>query len=374
MSTILPAFGAGERWLADVLTSAFSSVDGRENRLQLPRSRRTVVVLVDGLGAENLATHKAHARTLAGLKRTVNVGNFPSTTASALATFATGADPGETGMVGYAVRNPETGLIVNQLSGLDDLDVDSWQPVETLWQQVANDVEDSTTNVIISAERYRNSGLTAAILRGAPYIGANNNEQRIDHVSRFLQDSKAGVAYVYIPELDQAAHQFGVSSDQWVRRLEQLDGFVADLLRVLGPKDGLILTADHGVLDVPAVKHRIIPADSGLLQGVITGGEPRFLHLYSDRDADELAAAWQCAEGDVAWVVTRDEAVAAGWFGAVRPEHLARIGDVLVTPKGVAVYYDERTATTSSIAMIGQHGGLSRTETHVPIVLGGVFG
>ncbi|MFM6967728.1 MAG: alkaline phosphatase family protein [Microbacteriaceae bacterium] len=374
MSTILPAFAAGERWLADVLTSAFASTSGSENRLQLPRSRRTVVVLVDGLGAENLSAHRAHARTLASLKRTVNVGNFPSTTASALATFATGADPGETGMVGYAVRNPATGAIVNQLSGLDDLDATSWQPIQTVWERVPAAADGTLNKLIVSAERYRGSGLTAAVLRGAPYIGANTHAQRLEQVSAFLSQASSGVVYVYIPELDQAAHQFGVNSDQWVGRLEELDGFVADLLRVIGPKDGVILTADHGVLDVPAVKHRIVPANSDLLRDVTTGGEPRFLHLYSDRDADELAAVWREAEGDVAWVATRDEAINAGWFGVVTVEHRSRIGDVLVTPKGVAVYYDERTATGNSMAMIGQHGGLSRTETHVPIVFGGVFG
>ncbi|MEN9740973.1 MAG: hypothetical protein RLZ72_1239 [Actinomycetota bacterium] len=357
-----------------MLTSAFDSVHGRANRLELPSAKRVVVVLVDGLGAENLQTHRAHARTLAGLSRSVGIGNFPSTTASALATFATGADPGETGMVGYAIRNPDNGRILNQLSGLDDVDPRSWQPVETVWEREPDSIDGTYNKLVVSAERYRGSGLTAAILRGAPYAGANTHEQRLEQVHRFLQHSRTGVVYVYIPELDQAAHQFGVNSDQWIRRLEELDGFIADALRLLGAKDGLIVTADHGVLDVPPHKHRIIPAESDLLRDVVTGGEPRFLHLYSPRDAEELASAWRAVEGDVAWIVTRDEAIDAGWFGTVRVEHRSRIGDVLVTPKGISVYYDERTATAQSMAMVGQHGGLSRTETHVPIVLGGVFG
>lgn len=332
------------------------------------------MVLVDGLGAENLKTHRAHARTLANLPRRVEIGNFPSTTASALATFATGADPGMTGMVGYAILDPSSGRMVNQLSGLDDMDPVAWQPIDTVWEREPESTDGTSNKVVISAERYRGSGLTAAILRGAPYVAANTHEQRLHRVTEFLSHSTSGVAYVYVPELDQAAHQFGVASDQWVRRLEELDGFVADVLSELGPKDGFILTADHGVLDVPAVKHRIIPADSELLRGVVTGGEPRFLHLYSDRDPHELASLWREAEGEVSYVATRDEAIAAGWFGEVADHHRARIGDVLVTPKGTAVYYDERTATPQSMSMIGQHGGLSRTETHVPIALGGVFG
>lgn len=352
-----------------MLTSAFASVRGVDNRLDLPRARRVVVVLVDGLGAENLNAHKAHARTITAMSQKAVLANFPSTTASSLATLATGVDPGQTGMVGYAVRDPQTGEIVNQLSGLDARDVTTWQPMPTVWQ-----LNPDVPSVVISGERYRSSGLTKAILRGGEYAGANTYADRIATVKKFLAANSEGVAYVYIPELDQAAHQFGVNSDQWVRRLEDLDGFVADLRRLIGPNDGLLLTADHGVLDVPTVKHRIIPADSELLRDVITGGEPRFLHLYSERDAHELAETWRAEESGVAHVATRAEAIAAGWFGEVADEHLERIGDVLVTPRGVAAYYDERTATTASMAMVGQHGGLSRTETHVPLVRGGVFG
>lgn len=369
MSTILPAIAVGERWLAGVLTSAFASIKGVDNRLSLARSRRTIVILVDGLGAENLSAHKAHARTLTSLPAQAVLSNFPSTTASSLATLATGADPGQTGMLGYAIRNPQTGEIVNQLSGLDAIDVSVWQPMPTVWELNAD-----VPAAVISGERYRSSGLTAAILRGAPYIGANTYAERVTALRDFLAHNSEGVAYIYIPELDQAAHQFGVASDQWVRRLEDLDGFVADVRRLIGPNDGLLLTADHGVLDVPAVRHRVIPANSDLIRDVVTGGEPRFLHLYSERNPDELAGAWRVAEGGTAHVATRDEAIAAGWFGDVSDEHRARIGDVLVTPRGVAVYYDERTATTQSMAMIGQHGGLSRTETHVPLVRGGLFG
>ena len=356
-----------------MLTSAFAATRDEANALDLPRARHVVVVLIDGLGADNLKAHRAHARTIDSLKRSVGIGNFPSTTASALGTFATGADPGQTGMVGYAIRNPDSGLIVNQLSGLDTLDPVVWQPIPTVWERQPVLPGEHGGKLVVAAERYRNSGLTTAILRGAPYASANTNVARLDEVSRFLRVNPSGVVYVYIPELDQAAHQFGVNSDQWVRRLEELDGFVADVLRTLGPKDGLILTADHGVLDVPATQHRIIPADSELLRDVETGGEPRFLHLYSERDPEELASAWRQAEGAFAYVATRSEAIEAGWFGEVVERNLRRIGDVLVTPKGNSVYYDERTATPQSMAMIGQHGGLSRTETHVPIVLGGVF-
>jgi hypothetical protein len=71
--------------------------------------------------------------------------------------------------------------------------------------------------------------------------------------------------------------------------------------------------------------------------------------------------------------VTRDEAIAAGWFGRVDEFARERIGNVLVTPRGESAYYIDGIATAQSLAMVGQHGGLSRAETLVPIILGGAF-
>jgi hypothetical protein len=154
-------------------------------------------------------------------------------------------------------------------------------------------------------------------------------------------------------------------------QFKQLTGF--KILMASVGLAGLILTADHGVLDVPSTKHLVIARDSCLLDGVTTGGEPRFLHLYVDGPVEPVLDLWRTSESSRAHVVTRDEAIAAGWFGTVSREHLNRIGDILVTPRGVGVYYDERVATSQSMAMIGQHGGLTRTETHVPLVLAGTY-
>jgi len=347
--------------------SAFGSVRAEENPLGLPRSRRTLVILVDGLGSVNLTARSAHARTIGSLTRSDAHSGFPTTTASALATLMTGRSPGETGMVGYAIRDPATSEIVNQLSGLDALDPLVWQPAPTLWEQNSD-----LPTAIISSPRYRDSGLTRAILRGAPYVNAKSWGDRLSAIDSFWAENREGVAYVYIAELDMAAHASGVASDQWIRRLEELDGFIADVCRRLTPTDGLIITGDHGVMDVPASRHIIVPSDSPLLEDVVVGGEPRFLHLYTNEPTTTLNR-WRETEGRRSHVASRDEAIAAGWFGRVEDFARERIGDVLVTPRGESVYYIEGIATDQAMAMVGQHGGLSRTETLVPIIRGGVF-
>jgi len=368
MSLILPVIRVQDRWLADVLVSAFHSVRAEDNPLRLRGVKRSVVILVDGLGAQNLTARSAHARNIATLSRTDVLSGFPTTTASALSSLMTGRSPGETGMVGYAIRNPATGAMVNQLSGLDDIDVSEWQPLPTLWE-----INHDVPAAILSSPRYRDSGLTRAILRGAPYVEVKTYAERVTALDEFLATHRTGIAYIYIPELDMAAHASGVQSDQWIRKLEELDGFVADVRRRLTDSDGLIITADHGVLDVPPTRHLMVPADSRLLEGVTVGGEPRFLHLYTEKP-DETLSRWREAEDSRAYVTSRDDAINSGWFGTVTDVARERIGNVLVTPRGESVYYIDGIASAQSLAMIGQHGGLSRTETLVPLLRGGAYG
>ncbi len=370
MTAMLPVLTSKDRSLAAVLQSSFEAVKGRPNALNLKHVKHAVIVLVDGLGETNLLAHKAHARTLVKATGPSISAGFPSTTASMLTSLMTGADPGTHGLVGYSVRNPDTGLVVNQLSGLDSLDVRSWQPLPTIWE-----TEDQIPSVVIASPRYQHSGLTAASLRGADYAPAAGYSDRLDAVQHFLRSTSRGVAYVYVPELDMTAHASGADSDQWVRRLEELDGFVADVARILGPKDGMLVTADHGVIDVPEHHHVVVPGDSPLLQGVTTAGEPRCVHLYVDQPdrIDEVCELWRDSESDRATIIRRQDAIDSGWFGQTTAEHALRIGDIIVLPKGIRVYFDERVATSGSRSMRGHHGGMTPAEMVVPLKRFGAF-
>ena len=103
-------------------------------------------------------------------------------------------------------------------------------------------------------------------------------------------------------------------------------------------------------------------------------GEPRALalHVEPGSDPDAVAARWQAAEGSRAWIATRDEAIAAGFFGEVDDDVRPRIGDVLIAArKKIAYYLDPNDRGRS---MIGQHGSLTPDETHIPLLRFGAFG
>ena len=375
MSLSLPADPPAARSLTDVLPQSLAALDGRST--WFPRVRSAIVIVVDGLGRQNLTARAGHARfltsrmTRADAIRTV----FPSTTATALTSLLTGRDAGAHGIVGYRVRVPGTHHAPNQLKGweTDGLDPLTWQRCSPLTE---SESARGRPFYIVSKGMYARTGFTHAVQRGATFVAAETVDDRLRRAAQLADEHDGAIVYVYAPELDTAGHASGWESDRWTVALEQVDGAVADLDASLPGDVGGVLTADHGMVDVPAHRQVLLSAGDDLLDGVaVIGGEPRMLHLYAvDGAADDVSARWQELESGRSWVMTRSDAVDAGLFGAVvDPAVLPRIGDVLVAARGAVAYYDDRLDDKKPQRMVGQHGSLTAQERIVPLVRLGAF-
>ena len=99
--------------LADLSQSVFHSLGLTNTRdpLSLGESpaQRECILLVDGLGMNAIENYSA-LPIINQLKLRMELSaNFPSTTATSLATLGTGELPGVHGMLGYTVRVPRSG-------------------------------------------------------------------------------------------------------------------------------------------------------------------------------------------------------------------------------------------------------------------------
>ncbi|MCC9197799.1 alkaline phosphatase family protein [Arthrobacter sp. zg-Y820] len=371
-----PAPGYGRSSVAEVLTSsaAVLGVPGFANTLNLPAAKRVCVVMVDGLGWSLLKQRGGHAPFLRSFLPAGRVltAAFPTTTAASLASLGTGLPPGEHGMVGYDVLDPEQDKVVNMLGNWDSgVDPQRWQPHPTVLERVAEHLPVAS----VSLPRFADSAMTRAALRGGTFIGATGVHARVAAAAEALAASPRMLMYLYWNELDKAGHKHGAQSAQWGFQLEELDSALKLLAARLPADTLLLLTADHGMVDI-APEHRYdFSEDPALIAGVRhTAGEPRMVHLYLEPDAgarerETLMAAWRAAYGSKIWIATREEAVAAGWFGPVVNESvLPRIGDVLVLAREPIALYDLRRMKASSLEVVGQHGSLTRAEREVPLL------
>lgn len=228
---------------------------------------------------------------------------------------------------------------------------------------------------VVTKSEYARTGFTDAILRGGTFFGADEIGARIDIAADLAARHAGALIYLYIPELDGLGHRHGWESDAWAGGLEQVDAAARRLSNALTPGTGMLLTADHGMVDVPRHKHLLLESGDTLTEGVrLIGGEPRMLHIYAEpgRQGDVLTA-WREAESGRSWVLSRAEAVAAGLFGNVHDDVLPRLGDVLVAARADVAYYDDRLTDKGAQKMVGQHGSLTSQERIVPLLRFGAF-
>lgn len=370
-----PADDVGRAALTDVLPSVAAAigapVPGLPSRIALPPARRAVVVLVDGLGDQLLRERSGHAPFLRHLLRTggetLDVA-FPSTTATSMGSFGTGLPPGVHGLVGLEVLDPARGVVFSELAWDPLVDPRTWQPHETVFEAVART---GTDVVHVGPGYFDGSGLTTAALRGARFLAADTLAQRVDAVLAAVRAAASILVYLYWGEVDKIGHVHGCESFEWGEQLSATD---AELQRLAGrlPRDTLlVVTADHGMVDVPFEGRIDLATDADLAAGVrLLGGEPRAPQLYClPGSVPDVVAAWRERLDGQFSILEREECIAAGWFGAVNPDVRARIGDVVVCATGNRAVIDSRTARPQILALLGLHGARTVQERQIPLLV-----
>lgn len=362
--------------LADVLSSCLAAVQGGDNPLGLTPVRKAAVLVVDGLGAYNLRQRSGHARWLThqwAQKNMIADSGYPSTTASALTTLTTGELAGVHGIVGYTVRDPESKKLINHLKEWAPLvNLDTWQCRPTLFEKAA---QQSIPSLALGEPRFAGTDFTQAVWRGAEFVGVRGLVPQGELMREFFDSQDQALAYLYWPALDRTGHSQGVVSDAWTHRLEELDQGVEEIARFLKPDEGLVITADHGMLDIPQENKIVAEKGSPLLAGVSAwGGEPRVAQLYVDDSGavSDLVGAWTEVLAGRGRVVTREQIVDEGWLGPVSHDIALRLGDVsVVCEEPIAVY--DASASAAARAMLGQHGSITSVEREIPVIPVGAF-
>jgi hypothetical protein len=324
-------------------------------------AERFVVMVLDGLGWEQLRDRPHAAPTLHAMEGGPVTSVAPTTTATALTSITTGTAPGRHGVVGYRVHVGE-GSVMNTLrwttSAGDARDVvppEQFQPLPAFAGR--------PTPAVIRAE-FLTTGFTAACMRGAELHGWRVPSTLVVEVGR-LTGNGAQLVYCYYDGVDRVAHSYGLA-EHYDAELRATDRLVADVIDALPAGTALLVTADHGQVDVGAAT---IPVAADLMADtVLLSGEGRFrwLHVAPGR-VDDVVARARDHYSDVAWVATRDELVAAGWFGSdPSPAAVARLGDVALVPFAPVAFQDP--ADVGEITLVSRHGSLTPAEMWVPLL------
>ncbi len=361
--------------LGDVLPSVVTALGSpryaASAHLPLVPARRAVVVLVDGLGDALLRRRAGHAPFLrqalpAAYRLTCG---FPSTTATSMGSFGTGLPPGAHGLVGYEVLDPDTDRVLNELSWQDGPDPRRWQPEPTVFEGA---VADGLAVTRVGPGFFDGSGLTEAALRGGRFAAAHELPARIDVALEAVRAAPRSLVYVYWGDVDKLGHVHGAESWEWGDEVERVDAALARLVAGVPDDTAVLVTADHGMVDVPFEARLDLAVERELLDGVRhVAGEPRSVQLHCVAGAEaDVAARWRARLGAAAVVTSRAEAVSSGLFGdpeRVADRVLPRIGDVLVNCVGPTAVVDTERTRPEILRLLGVHGSVTEQETAIPL-------
>lgn len=324
-------------------------------------AKQVVMLVLDGLGWDQMVERRHMLRGFTQMNAKPITTVAPTTTSTALTSISTGKTPGEHGVIGYRMKIDND--ILNVLRWTTSKgDAREAIPPESIQHEPV--FGSQRPPVVVRAE-FRDSGFTRVHLGGCRHVPYRMNSTLMAQILAQVGNGEPFV-YAYYDGIDKVAHEYGLNS-VYDAELVFVDRMVEYLIQELPPEVALVITADHGQVDVGS---RIITPSPEVLGCVeMQSGEARFRWLSAyPGAADDLLKVATEQHGDVAWVVGVEQMLDECWFGSkVLPAPLSRLGDVALVAREPVAFEDP--ADTGPFVLQGRHGSLTSAEVLVPLMV-----
>ena len=330
----------------------------------LQEAERIVLLVIDGLGYEQLQRHAHIAPNLMSLVGGSITTIAPSTTASALTSLVTGASPAEHGIVGYRMDMGDS--IMNSLRWWSDTrDLRKVHPPATV-QPIPPFV--GMTIPVVSRAELEGSAFTEAHLRGSRPCGWRAASSIVAQCANLISSGEKFV-YAYYDGVDKIAHERGFGA-YYDSEIAATDWLVGSLLNTLPSGTTLAITADHGQVQVGDNVVHLSDDIKASLHHQSGEGRFRWLHAKRGQESDLLQIATD-SYSDIAWVASRDQVIEEAWLGPARGGRIAdqvkrRLGDVALVPFTATTFDDP--LDSGPFSLVCRHGSLTADEMFVPFL------
>ena len=330
----------------------------------LQEAERIVLLVIDGLGYEQLQRHAHIAPNLMSLVGGSITTIAPSTTASALTSLVTGASPAEHGIVGYRMDMGDS--IINSLRWWSDTrDLRKVHPPATV-QPIPPFV--GMTIPVVSRAELEGSAFTEAHLRGSRPCGWRAASSIVAQCANLISSGEKFV-YAYYDGVDKIAHERGFGA-YYDSEIGATDWLVGSLLNTLPSGTTLAITADHGQVQVDDNVVHLSDDIKASLHHQSGEGRFRWLHAKRGQESDLLQIATD-SYSDIAWVASRDQVIEEAWLGPARGGRIAdqvkrRLGDVALVPFTATTFDDP--LDSGPFSLVCRHGSLTADEMFVPFL------
>lgn len=379
----IPAYDGGS--IVNLMASIVSALGGVASAYPaltalppagLEGARHVVLIVLDGLGYDFLQRNGAGGALHRQLHARIT-SVAPSTTAAAVTTFLTGLAPQQHGLTGWFTWFRELGSVVAVLpfsarcgkqplgrAGIDAAALFGHRPVfDTL----------AVDSYSVAPAWIAHSDFSRAHLGRAGLVPYTDLADCFETIARTVRSGSARkFVYAYWPGFDSLAHDHGVNSVATREHFAEIDaGFERLLDALAGSGSAVLVTADHGFVDVPEAGRISLEDHPGLKDCLMLPlcGEQRFAYAYvrSDRHADFVDYVRRHLS-QAAALYRSEELLARHLFGIgePHPELRSRIGDYsLIMKPGYSI--SDTLPGEQRGELTGFHGGLSEEEMYVPL-------
>ena len=377
----LPGYVAGMlKGRGGVLPEALNARRGVKNIL---------LVIADGMGLLNV---RNRLDDLPFLRRMTDEGKiapmtsvFPSTTGAAMTSIFTGTEPVTHALLEWFLFLDEAGMIIETLpfraqnpaeqAQFQNLDIH----IRTLFEgepATENLAREGIECTAYLPENIVDSGFSVATHGSA----ARKGYHTLDGIISELVPAKKRSTFttLYYPEVDAAGHTYGPSSPEYLEEMRRVDGFLSELSVEMDEDTVILLTADHGQIDVnPDETLYLDDLDwfDGMLAPKNGGGNippygsPRDVIIRA-KDAAVMCSRLNDRLGEFGVAKTSEWLTGEGYFGngARSAKFETRAGSVWFLPhSGKTAWY--RHYDGEHLAFKGVHGGMTPQEILVPLAV-----
>ncbi|MBI4146075.1 alkaline phosphatase family protein [Candidatus Woesearchaeota archaeon] len=342
---------------------------------QLEGKQKALFLMIDGLGYHQLKKEFKHPLFLKQMSKKGKLlpitACFPSTTAASVTSFFTGLTPQQHGIMAYTVYLHEYKALTSMLSFHN---LNTRKPVKikgrfikckTIGEQLAQ--QHIPAHAVIPSKIIKGT-LSQNIHRKTTVHGYKNLHDCFEQIKKLLK--KPGKAYIhaYIDFYDGLCHEHGPESDVSCLFLHGLDSLLERFVKTTKAKDTLLaISADHGHITTDPKKTILYRDHPKLCKALVSiGGEARINYLYCKKGKQKFVEKYFKKHfTQYATLHKSQDILKQGLFGIGTPNEKTaqRIGDFVVMAK------KNNTLLHSPAYLIGHHGGLSKEELIVPLLL-----
>ena len=318
---------------------SFSSHSLRFPSLGTLENDRIIFVLIDAMGMN------VYLKYMPQFGYTLEISSvFPSTTAAALTSIFTGLSPKEHGILEWYMYYEGYGDIIKTIpfspAGVDEYNAllnMGYNPknlfdMETIFSKLEE--VGVPTSAYIRAE-YLDSAYSRYMLRHTSLSGYTTIKELANSINK---DSHSFI-YVYLDDLDIAQHAYGPNSEETKITMKKIKNF----LEALSTKDTtLVVSADHGQTEI----------DKKIIENVNcpVGGSPRDMFVYCDYETEQYS-------------IQSHEILRLLGPGIENKNLQKRV------PKKIILPSEHEAIWFKSFDVRGLHGGLSKDELLVPLII-----